>query len=359
MERCMASGDGEDRTEQPTSKRREEAREKGQVAKSPDVTAALGLLGALGAFAMMGTQLVAGALALVRRGLGAAGTPNLSADDAFALLGGSLVDAARMTWPFIAVPAVVGIASQLLQTRFAFSTAALKPDWSRVSPAKGLGRLFGLRSVAELVKAILKLGVIGGVAYYTLRGDWPLLLPLGQGGPEAALGTVAHVVWRLWLGVGVSYLIVAGMDYGYQWWEHERSMRMTKEEIREESKQTDGNPQLRARLRAIHKQMASRRLPIEVKKAHVVVRNPTHFAVALRYEGGSMRAPRVVAKGADLVAQRIIDIAKRERVPVVENRTLARALYKLVKVGADVPPSLYRAVAEVLAYVYSLRGRGR
>jgi flagellar biosynthetic protein FlhB len=308
---------------------------------------------------MMGTQFVAGALALVRRGIGAAGAPDLSADEAFALLGGSLLDAARVTWPFLAVPAVVGIAAQLLQTRFVFSTEALKPDFGRLSPAKGLGRLFALRSAAELVKAILKLVVIGGVAYLTLRADWPLLLPLGQGGPEAALGTVGHVVWRLWLGVGMAYLVVASLDYGYQWWEHERSLRMTREEVREESKQTDGNPQLRAKLRAVHKQMASRRLPIEVKKAHVVVRNPTHFAVALRYEGGTMRAPRVVAKGADFVAQRIIDIARRERVPVVENRPLARALYTLVKVGAEVPPSLYRAVAEVLAYVYSLRGRGR
>jgi flagellar biosynthesis protein FlhB len=355
----MASADGEERTEQPTGKRREEARQKGQVAKSPDVTAALGLLGALGVFAMLGTELVGGAVALVRHGLGAAATPDLGADEAFALLGRSLVEAARFTWPFLAVPAVVGIAAQLLQTRFVFSTEALKPDWSRLSPARGLGRLLGWRSAAELVKAILKLVVIGGVAYLTLRADWPKLLPLGEGGPEAALGTLGHVVWRLWLGVGMSYLVVAALDYGYQWWEHERSLRMTREELREESRQTDGNPQLRARLRAIHKQMASRRLPVEVKRAHVVVRNPTHFAVALRYEGGTMRAPRVVAKGADLVAQRIVDIARRERVPVVENRPLARALYRLVKVGAEVPPSLYRAVAEVLAYVYGLRGGRR
>jgi flagellar biosynthetic protein FlhB len=354
----MASGESADheRTEQPTGKRREEARREGQVAKSIDLTLAVGLLGSLAFHGMVAGSILNDSLAMLQRGLSARPSGDFTIDQAMSLGAETLLAVSRLAWPFLAVPAVLTVAMQLLQTRFVLSPKALQPQWSRISPRQGFSRLFSWRGVTEALKAVFKLAGVGGVAYVTLRADWPMLLTLGAGGAEITLATIGRVVWDLWLAVGLSYLVLAALDYAYQWWEHERSLRMTKQELREEVKHTEGNPLLRGRMRALHRQMATRRMMAEVPKADVVLRNPTHYAVALKYETGAMRAPRVVAKGARLMALRIIDTARKANVPVVENPPLARALYKAVAVGRDIPRELYRAVAEVLAYVYSLRG---
>jgi flagellar biosynthetic protein FlhB len=357
----MASGESADheRTEQPTSKRREEARREGRVAKSVDLTLAVGLLGALGFHGLMAGSFLADALATVQHGLGVRLAGDFTIDGAMTLAAETGLAVARLAWPFVVLPAVVTLAVQLLQTRFVVAPKALRPQWNRLSPRQGLGRLFSWRGVVEWLKAVFKVAGVGLFAYLTVRADWPMLLTLGAGGAQTTVATLGRVVWDLWLAVGLSYLVLAGLDYAYQWWEHERSLRMTKKELREEVKHTEGNPLLRGRMRALHKQMSTRRMINEVKKADVVLRNPTHYAVALRYESARMQAPRVVAKGARLVAQRIIDVARKANVPVVENPPLTRALYRSVPVGRDIPRELYRAVAEVLAYVYALRGGRR
>ncbi len=357
----MASGDASshERTEQPTGKRREEARRQGQVAKSADLTAALLLLGALGVQSMSGAGIFSESVDVLRRGFLNMPAGDLTPDLALTLFRDAAVTLIRLVWPLVAIPAAIAVAAQLLQTRFALSPAALRPQWSRLSPTQGLARLLGMRGVVDLLKAILKLALVGAVAVATLRADWSVLMHAGQGGVESAFGAIASVVFRLWLGIGGSYLALAAFDYGWQWWQHEKSLRMTREELRQESKDTEGSPQLRGRIRALHRQRATKRLVEQVKKADVVVRNPTHVAVALRYESGAMGAPRVVAKGAEALARRIIAIATQHGVPVVENRPLARSLYRLVKEGREIPQDLYRAVAEVLAYVYALRRGGR
>jgi len=357
----MASGDAPagERTEQPTGKRREEARRQGQVAKSADLTAALLLLGALGVQSMSGASIVSESVAVLRRGFVGMPSGDLTPDLALTLFRDAAVTLVRLVWPLVALPAAVAVAAQLVQTRFVLAPGALRPQWSRVSPLQGLARLLGARGVVDLAKAVLKLVLVGAVAVATLRADWSALMRAGLGGVETAFGTVGAVVFRLWLGIGVSYLALAALDYGWQWWQHEKSLRMTREELRQETKETEGSPQLRSRIRALHRQRATRQLTEQVKKADVVVRNPTHVAVALRYESGTMGAPRVVAKGAEALARRIIAIAVAHGVPVVENRPLARTLFRLVKEGREIPQDLYRAVAEVLAYVYALRRGGR
>lgn len=345
-----------ERTEQPTSKRREDARRKGQVARSQDLTAALLLLGSLGIHSLAGGQFMADALDAVRRGLSQASPVELTSDGALALFWGTTAAVVRLVWPFVVIPAAVAVAAQLLQTRFALSWEALTPQWSRLSPLRGIERLLSWEGLVQFLKSMLKLGAVAGVVFLTLRADWPLLVAAGPAGSHAVLTTVSRVVLDLWLGVGLAYLGLAGLDYGYRWWEHERSLRMTKDEVREETKQTEGNPLLRGRIRSLHRQRAMRRMMAEVRRADVVVRNPVHVAVALRYESARMKAPRVVGKGARLVAQRIVEIARKHGIPVLENPPLARALFRVVAVGQEVPRDLYRAVAEVLAYVYSLRG---
>lgn len=347
---------GQERTEQPTARRREEARRRGQVVKSPDLTAAVLLLGAVGIHSMTGPRVVADAVDVLRRGLSALPTGDLSPVEALGLFFETAGSLARLGWPLLAVPAAAALGVQLLQTRFALSWRAVAPQWERIDPLKGFARLVSGASLLEALKTMVKIAALGGIAYSALRADWPRLLAGGQGG-EGFLATLGGLIRDLWLSVGSAYLALAALDFGYQWWRHQKSLRMTREEVRQESRESEGDPHLKSRLRALGRQRAMRRMMVEVKRADVLLRNPTHLAVALRYESGQMRAPRVVAKGTRLLALRMVRIARREGVPVVENPPLARALYRLVPVGREVPAALYRAVAEVLAYVYAVRGR--
>lgn len=348
---------GQERTEQPTARRREEARKEGRYPASRDLPGALVLLGGLGVHAMAGGYVVTEAIVQFERGLGTLPTDELTLDAAVGRCFGAALAAVRIVWPFLVVPLVIAAATALAQSRLALSMAAITPKWDRVDPAQGLRRLLSGRSAIEALRAILKLAAVGVVAYVTLRADWTLLTAAAPDG--AALSALGRVLWHLWLRVGLVFLVIAGLDYGYQWWQHEKSLRMTRQEVRQESKEQEGSPQLRARLRSLHRQMATRRMMTEVRRADVVLRNPVHYAVALRYDGLRMRAPRVVAKGERLLAQRIVDEAFRHGVPTIENPPLARALFKACAIGKEVPRDLYRAVAEVLAYVYALKGRGR
>jgi flagellar biosynthesis protein FlhB len=346
-----------EKTEQPSLKRREDARRKGQAAKSPDLTAAVFLLGALGACTAAGPRFVLDATAVLRHGLVAVAEPELASGDAIALFLATCASIAHLAWPFVLIPAAAAIGIQLLQTRFAVSWEGLKPQMSRVDPLKGLGRFLGTKGMVDGLKTTVKLGVLIYVAVVAVRGAWGALLDPGHG--EGLLITVAAVVSKLWLAIAIAYLVIALFDYGHRWWENEKSLRMTKEEVRLEGKEQEGNPELKQRLRALHRQRAARRMMTEVERADVVVRNPIHVAVALRYDPAAMRAPRVVAKGARLVARRIVAIAMRHGVPVIESPPLARSLYRQVAVGQEISGDLYRLVAEVLAHVYALRAGAR
>jgi flagellar biosynthesis protein FlhB len=344
---------GQERSEQPTPRRREEARRKGQVAVSTDLTAAAVLLGALGVHTFAGVRFLEEAVDVFVERLGTLPSGDFTPDAARTLLWEAALTGAWLGWPFVVIPGAVGVAAQLMQTRFV--TAPLKARWERVNPLEGLRRLLGPRGLVQLAKSVVKLVLVGGIALLTLRTGWPRLMAPGAAG-ESALGTVGGVVADLWLRVGLAYLAVAALDYGYQWWRHERGLRMTREEVRKELKETEGDPLLRSRFRSLHRELTKRRMIAEVKRATVVLRNPTHVAVALRYDSGRMAAPRVVAKGERLLALRMIEVATEHGVPVVENAPLARTLFKAVAIGRDIPQDLYRAVAEVLAYVYALRG---
>lgn len=353
----MPSGEAtnQERTEQPTARRREEARRRGQVARSIDLSAAAALLGGVGMLALTGQAVMGASLETARRWLEAAGRRELTSETALTLILDAAVSSATIAWPIAIVPPLVGVACQLVQTRFTLSPAALTPRWSRLDPAQGLRRLVSARSVVELGKAVVKLVIVGGVAGVTLRQAWPGFSVLGQGGSGAVVPALAQVVVTLWLRIGLAYLALALVDYGYEWWRNERGLRMTREELREELRHTEGDPLLRSLRRATHRRLAARRMLQDVRRADVVVRNPIHYAVALRYDQRRMKAPTVVAKGARLIAQRIIEAARRHGVPVVDNPPLARALFRSVALGREVPPALYRVVAEVLAYVYSVR----
>jgi len=350
-------GAGGEKSEAPSQKRRDEARREGRYPASRDVPGALVLLGGFGVLAMGGGHLFTTALHELAHGLSTLPTGELTVDAAVSRFFSAGMLLIRLAWPFLVVPLVIAVATGLAQSRMSLPLAAIKPKWDRLNPVQGLGRLLSLKGAVEVLRAIVKLVVVGAVAYLTLRADFPLLATVGVDSGASATAMVT-VMSHLWLRIGFAFVVLAAIDYGYQWWQHEKSLKMTRQELRQESKEQDGNPQLRQRVRALHRQMSQKRMMQDVRTADVVLRNPIHYAVALKYEAG-MRAPRVVAKGERLVAQRIVDEAYRHGVPCVENPPLARALFKAVALGKEIPGDLYRAVAEVLAYVYGLRGGRR
>ncbi|MDF2627625.1 MAG: flhB [Symbiobacteriaceae bacterium] len=254
----------------------------------------------------------------------------------------------------------VGVAFGLLQGQLAFSTKPILPDFSRLNPGRGIGRIFSGQTVVETLKSLLKLALIGYVGY----SDVAALIPqvpnlLGQNLALGVVGTVSRAVSALQR-IGFGLIALGVLDYGYQYWEFRKSLRMTKQEVKQEHKQQEGNPELKQKQRQKARDLARRRKALkEVPKADVVITNPTHFAVAIRYKAGTDSAPTVVAKGADLLALRIKAMAKKHGVPTVENRPLARSLFATVEIGKSIPPELYQAVAEVLAFVYSLRRQKR
>ncbi len=252
----------------------------------------------------------------------------------------------------IAPATIAAILGNVLQVGFMFSTESIQPKIDKISPSKGFQRLFSVRSIAEMIKGILKICIIAGVAYLVIRKEIVNLIPLADQSIWGMLTYLGRVCFHILLATTVVLVFLAALDYAYQRWEFEKSIRMTKQEIKDEFKNTEGDPMIKARIRRIQREMARKRMMAEVPKATVVVTNPTHLAVAIRYEHATMNAPVVVAKGADIIAEKIREIAKENDIPIVENKPLAQVLYKIVKLNHAVPENLYKAVAEVLAFVY-------
>lgn len=267
---------------------------------------------------------------------------------------------ARAVLPLVGVILAVGLLFGLLQGQFAVSLKPLAPDFNRINPIQGLKRMFSLRNLVEILKALIKLVVIGYIGYREIaRVVNQIPNFLGQG-VAAGFVQIFGLITTALRNLGFALLAIGVLDYGYQYWEYRRSLRMTKQEVKEELKQEEGKPEVKSRQRQRARELAMRRRAIrEVPKADVVVTNPTHYAVALRYQADKDAAPRVIAKGVDLMAQQIKAVAREHNVPMVENRTLARQLYDKVPLGKTIPPELFQAVAEVLAFVYNLRRQQR
>src|SRR5581483_2890138 len=350
---------GHDRTEQATPKRRSEARAKGQVARSQDLSSTAGLLAGFLALAIDGPHLIARLEAIVSRGLAQAGDPKLATAAGLGSLSGwAMTSFGEAVAPVVLSAAFAGLAANVAQVRFRPTLTPLQPSFKKLNPAAGLKRLFGTSGLVETGKALAKLIVVGGAAFLTV---WPQLSRFGAltGLPPAALlgqigGGVRGIVER----VGSLLLLLAFADWFWQRHKLSKSLRMSKEEVKQEARQTDLAPEVRSALRRKQFELARRRMIAAVPTADVVVVNPTHFAAALRYDG-SLPAPELVAKGVDHVALAIRAAAKEHGVPVVSNPPLARTLYRTVELGAQIPEDLFASVAEVLAYVYRVAGRRR
>jgi flagellar biosynthetic protein FlhB len=353
----MAEENFQERTEKATPRRRQKAREEGRVAKSAELNSAVIVMVGFFVLFVLGPTLAGQLRDMMIRVMGNA--PSIAAaDPTFAkVFGDSMLDFFGVVGPFFTVMVVIGLASNVSQVGFHISSKSLEPKFERLNVASGLKRLVSLRSLVNLFRDTTKLLIIGVVGFFAIASEFESTFLLPDMSVPQVAATLGQAALRVALKIGAAMLVLAILDYAYQKYEFEKSIKMSKQEIKDELKDTEGSPQMKARVRQIQRETARRRMMAEVPEADVVVTNPTHLAVALKYDSAKGSAPMVVAKGERLIAQRIKEIALEHNVPVIEDKPLARALFKMCDVGQAIPAQLYRAVAEILAFVYRLKGK--
>lgn len=352
----MASEDSEnsEKTEEPTAQRRDDFRKQGQVAQTKELATVLMLFGAVLLMWMLGRYFVVQISDIFTH----------SFDDFIvsAARGGDYAPAlqyvtkkgAFVVLPVFALVFVIGIASSLFQIGFLTTSEPLEPNLNKINPINGLKRMFSLQAVVEGLKAVFKMCVIGSIVYSILKTEilrTPFLIHFSIPDLMHYFGDIS---FRLIFAVAIGMAALALFDYGFQRWDLEKKMRMTKQEVKEEVKTREGDPQIKARIRRIQRELSNKRMMQQVPKADVIITNPTHIAIALKYDAG-FPAPQLIAKGADRVAEKIRELAKEHNIPIVENKPLARTIFKTMKLGQLIPRELFNAVAEVLAYVYKLK----
>ena len=344
----------DNRTEKPTGRRLQDARRRGQVARSRDLGQAASLLATVVALAYFGTTIVRGLADVRMAGLKRVGEHSTTALDGAIVTALAVQGAISLVWlvgPVAAVAGIAAVAAQVAQGGWLFSTEALSPNWGRLNPMNGLKRLGPTQGGLDLLKALVAVTVVSVIGYLAVAGSVAEARELVQSNPRIVLAQAGERMRALLTRCGIAFLTLAAADYGLQRWRFMRSLRMTKQEVKDDHRLSEGNPEIKARVRRVQREMARRRILSATAKATVVITNPTHYAVALEYRRGVMVAPRVVAKGRGVLAQRIKDVAREHGVPMIENVPLARALYHSVEIDEFIPPSLFEAVAEVLAYL--------
>jgi len=344
----------EDKTEAATPRRRQEARQEGQVARSVELGSALVLLSALVIVRFVGPSLADKLRGVAIESFTHFPEHDLTIGDLTHDLVRILLEVGTVFLPFVIGIAVVGFASSALQVGLVISSKPLQVKGERLNPLPGIARMFSMRAWVECAKSVAKVVVVGYIVYSFIRDEYANIASLARGSYMQACSEIGRFAWELLLRAGIALLVIAVLDYMFQRTQHEKQLRMTKQEVKEDAKRTEGDPLVKSKIRQKQRAMAQRRMMQEVPKADVVITNPTHFAVALKYDADRQPAPIVVAKGQRLIAQRIREIAEANNVPIVENVQLARTLYASVEVGDLIPAELYQAVAEILAYVYRL-----
>lgn len=353
--------DSGEKTEKPTPKKRRKAREEGQVLQSKEMTSAIVLL------SIFLTLKIAGSFMYEQLYLNfkIAYTDLAQVPDLYTLQGirkmfiETVLQFLKIVAPVFAIAFLASLATSYAQVGFLFTTKTLAFKFNRINPINGFKRLFSLRSVMELVKSILKIAIVSFIAYSYFSHEAVNMLKTMDMDIISIAVYICSTALNIAVRMCIALLVLGVLDYGYQWWEYEKNLKMTKQEVKQEYKETEGNPEIKGKIKQKQRQIALRRMLQDVPKADVVITNPTHFAVAIKYDPKVADAPLVIAKGQDYMALRIKEIAKENKVEIVENKQLARTLYSTVDIGEKIPPELFQAVAEVLAFVYSLKNKVR
>jgi len=352
----VAEETGQERTERATERRREETRKRGQVAHSVEVNAALLLFASFMLLMIFRNHFLTGFGEIMRGFFSLGYSHPFSRPYTQNLLMNAIWRFFLILMPVFILLFIIGIAVNVMQVGFLLTGEPLKPSLNKINPVQGIQRLFSRKALETLIKDILKIVIVGWIGYSSVKGMFGDILKISGADIAHIFSFTGLAVFKISMKILIGYSILAILDYAFQRWEYEKSMMMTRQELKEELKQMEGDPLLRARVRSVQRELARRRMMEEVPKAEVVITNPTELAVALAYSPG-MLAPVVVAKGRRLIAERIRAIAAEAGVSIIENIYLAQALYKAVDIGHPIPENLYTAVAEVLAYVYKLKGK--
>ncbi|MGR3301585.1 MAG: flagellar biosynthesis protein FlhB [Candidatus Scalindua sp.] len=345
----------EEKTEQATPKQKSEARDKGQVAKSDDFNTALILLSGVLLTLFFGGALIAqmkDTMAMLCKNLY---YEDFNADTFRTLIMDISFKNLDTVLPLMGGVMIVGLIASYSQVGINFSHKAIVPDFKKLNPISGVKNLVSRKSLVKVVMSLVKLSIMSGVAYVSIKKDIEPLLELISMRTEAIFSAASGLIFAITLKITIIMLILAFLDLLYQRWQHKKDLMMTKNEVKQETKQSEGDPLIKSRIKAVQREMSNKRMMQEVPEADVVVTNPTHYAVALKYDATTMESPKVIAKGVDLIALKIREIATKNNIPIVEDRVLARVLYSTIEIGSEVPPKLYQAVAKILSYVYQLR----
>jgi len=352
----LAEETGQERTEQATQRRREEVRKRGRVARSAEINSAGMLLTGFAVLMIFRDYILENIESIIKGIFSITPVFEISPSNIHVLFLNMVWKYILLLSPVFILMIVAAVVVNIVQIGFLFTGEPLRPDLEKIDPVQGAKRIFSKRSLETLVRDMIKIIVVGWIGYSSLRKIIPHIMEMTDYSVGQVFAFAGSSVFSVAMKILIGYVVIAVLDYAFQRWDYERSIMMTKQEVREELKQTEGDPLLRARIRTVQREMARRRMMEEVPKAEVVITNPTEIAVALAY-GEDMPAPVVVAKGRRLIAEKIRSIAEEAGVPIVENVVLAQALFKAVDIGQAIPPDLYTAVAEVLAYVYRLKGK--
>ena len=354
----MAAETGQERTEQATPKRLREAREKGQVPRSKELNSMALLMAAGGGFLLMGESILTGIQEILSNGLAIEHAHTMDKYSVVEIFGNTLMQSLLVLAPMFLLLTVVVIMTPLGLGGWSFSTKAISFKWEKLDPVKGVGRIFAWRGLMELLKVLAKFVLVAAISTLILWSLIDEILGLGAESLKPALAHAANLCGWSFLASSSVLIIIAAIDVPFQLWQHAKQLKMTKQEVKDESKETDGRPEVKGRIRALQQELSQRRMMEAVPEADVVITNPTHYAIALRYDQQNMQAPVVVAKGADLVAARIRMLADQHSVAIVSAPPLARALYASTELNQEIPAGLYVAVANVLSYVYQLNAIG-
>ena len=356
-------GEGGEKTEEPTTKKLDDARKEGQVAKSKEIANGLGLLalflilkfwvGSMGISFLETFSYVYGLIPEVSKLIGNP-IPRLSMTS---VLQNAVLIMGKIVWPIFLIGFLIAFVSDYVQVKWKPTGKPLQPKFSKLNPVNGFKKIISVNSLVELIKSIAKIFIIFYMSYSYLSGVWEQLYELYDMELMPAIILIGDVVTNLGIRISALYMVLAFADYVYQKLKFRKDMKMTKQEVKEEYKNTEGNPEIKGKIRSKMREASQRRMMQSLPEADVVITNPTHYAVAIKYDPDTSPAPIVIAKGEDYLAQKIKETAREHSIEIVENKPLARMLYANVEIGAEIPPELYQAVAEVLAFVYHLKGK--
>ncbi|RFU71302.1 flagellar biosynthesis protein FlhB [Peribacillus saganii] len=346
-----------EKTEKATPKKRQDARKKGQVAKSQDVNTAVTLLALFLLLMITGHSMLQSMLDLFRHSFQDLMLLEISEENIQVLMVGILKDMAVMLAPVMGVALIAGMASNIGQIGFMFSPESIQFKLEKLDPIKGFKRIYSMRAIVELLKSILKITFVGLITFFVIWQRMDEILILSQKSVYAAIATLADITVSVGLYASGALLFLAMLDFLYQKYDFEKSIRMSKQDIKDEYKNIEGDPLIKSKIKQKQREMAMQRMMQEVPKADVVITNPTHYAIALKYDESKQEAPYIVAKGVDFMAQKIKYVAKENNVILMENRPLARALYDQTEIGQAIPEEFFKAVAEILAFVYKSKGK--